>query len=459
MINTIFSQFVEATPITVMVRGIMERIFEPQALDELFETHATKQYTRELLFSNVVSLMSLVVSGIHPSVSAAYKALEKTIGVSRPALYGKLNGMELGIYQALVRYSASNLQAIIAELKVQKAQLLPGYDLRIADGNHLGGTEHRLKVLRNNLARALPGQSIAVLDPQRMLVADIFLNQDGHAQERSMLPSILAAVQEKQVWIADRNFCTRQFLFGIAQSHSFFIIREHKSLPQEKRAALKEMGTTKTGRVFEQQIRIRNDCGVTLKLRRVVIKLNQPTRQGDTEVALLTHLPSSVAEAETITRLYLQRWNIEGMFQVITDTFDCELNTLGYPKAALFVFCVAIVAFNILSTVKAALKSVHGVGKVEAGVSDYYLVEEVQGTFRGMMIALPTPLWFPLAHMNVAEFAQTLQQWAASVNLKRFRSSPRGKKKPKPKPIYDPKHPHRSTARLLRQQKQYTCSP
>lgn len=77
MIDTIFSQFVEATPITVMVRGVMERVFEPSALDDLFETHALKQYTRELLFSNLVSLMSLVVSGIHPSVSAAYKALEK----------------------------------------------------------------------------------------------------------------------------------------------------------------------------------------------------------------------------------------------------------------------------------------------------------------------------------------------------------------------------------------------
>ena len=54
MIDTIFEQFVEATPGTVMVRGIMERIFQPQALDELFETHAVKQYTRELLFSNVV---------------------------------------------------------------------------------------------------------------------------------------------------------------------------------------------------------------------------------------------------------------------------------------------------------------------------------------------------------------------------------------------------------------------
>lgn len=426
----------------------MERIFEPSALDDLFETHAVKQYTRELLFSNVVSLMSLVVSGVHPSVSSAYKALEKNIGVSRPALYGKLNGMELGISQALVRYSASNLQPVIAELEVQTEQLLFGYDLRIADGNHLGATEHRLKVLRDNLSGALPGQSIAVLDPQQMLVVDVFLNEDGHAQERSLLPSVLETVEAKQVWIADRNFCTRQFLLGIAQRQSHFIIREHKSIPHQELSPLTEIGETETGRVFEQEVQIIYD-DASLSLRRVVIQLHQPTRHGDTEVALLTNLPTSVANATTVAQLYLQRWSIEGMFQVITDTFNCELNTLGYPKAALFVFCLAIVAFNILATIKAALKSVHGVGKIEAGLSDYYLVEEVQGTFRGMAIALPPLLWLPYLQMSVTEFAQTLKQWAASVNLKRFSSSPRSPKKPKPKPIYDPKHPHVSTFRLL----------
>ena len=459
MISAIFSQFVEATPITVMVRGIMERVFEPTKLDELFEVHTVKQYTRELLFKDVVSLMSLVVSGIHPSVSAAYKALEKDLGVSRPALYGKLNGMELDVSQALVRYSASNLQSVIAELKVNPTQLLAGYEVKIADGNHLSGTEHRLKVLRDNLAKALPGKSIAVLDPQKMLVTDIFLNQDGHAQERTMLPKILETVVAQQVWIADRNFCTRQFLAGIAQKDSYFIIRQHKSLPVNEISSLEKMGETKTGQVFEQQVQITDGNGLSLQLRRIVIELHQPTRHEDKEVAILTHLPCSVADAKTITQLYLRRWNIEGMFQVITETFNCELNTLGYPKAALFVFCVAIVAFNILSTVKAALKSVHGAGKVEAGLSDYYLVEEVQATYRGMAIALPAPLWLPIAQMSLTEFAQTLKQWASLVNFKRFCSSPRQKKKPKPKPTYDPKHPHRSTARLLQQQKQYKCSP
>ncbi len=146
------------------------------------------------------------------------------------------------------------------------------------------------------------------------------------------------------------------------------------------------------------------------------------------------------------------------MFQVITDVFSCELNTLGYPRAALFVFCMAVVAFNILSTVKAALKAVHGVGKIEAGLSDFYVVEEVQSTFRGMMIALPHPVWVSFAQMPVQSFAEALKQWAAKVDLKRFRSSPRGPKKKPKKDKFDPRHPHVSTARILNQ-KQNKRSP
>ena len=90
MISAIFEQFVEASPVTVMVRAIMERIFSAEKLDALFEQSAEKQYTRMLLFSSVVGLMSLVVCGIRPIVSAAYKALEELV-----VYQGKFDELEL----------------------------------------------------------------------------------------------------------------------------------------------------------------------------------------------------------------------------------------------------------------------------------------------------------------------------------------------------------------------------
>jgi hypothetical protein len=59
MLSAIFERFAQASPVTVLVRSAMERIFNPETLDSLVEETAQRQYTRELLFSTVVNLMSL----------------------------------------------------------------------------------------------------------------------------------------------------------------------------------------------------------------------------------------------------------------------------------------------------------------------------------------------------------------------------------------------------------------
>ena len=109
----------------------------------------------------------------------------------------------------------------------ERAAWLPGYPVKILDGNHLAGTEHRLKELRTIGAGALPGHALVVLDPQAMLVTDVFPCEDGHAQERSLLDQVLETIRPGEVWIADRNFCTTGFLFGIARRGGSFVIRQH----------------------------------------------------------------------------------------------------------------------------------------------------------------------------------------------------------------------------------------
>ncbi len=135
------------------------------------------------------------------------------------------------------------------------------------------------------------------------------------------------------------------------------------------------------------------DDGQLLHVRRVKVCLKQPTRDGDREIFVLTNLPVEVASCLLVAQLYRRRWKLETLFQVLTETLKCEINTLGYPKAALFTFCIALVAYNVLSVVKAALRSVHGIEKIETEISGYYLADEIKGTYRGMMIAIPDQQW------------------------------------------------------------------
>ena len=112
---------------------------------------------------------------------------------------------------------------------------------------------------------------------------------------------------------------------------------------------------------------------------------------------------------------------------------------------------MALVAYNILATLRAALGGVHGIEKIEAGLSNFYLVDEIQGTYRGMMIAIPVFEWEIFQTFSKDKIVQLLQQLSTGVNFKQFLKSTRGAKKPKVPIIYDSKQGHVSTNRLLEQ--------
>ena len=56
---------------------------------------------------------------------------------------------------------------LVEQVGGQQPVLLPKYRLKIVDGNGLGATDHRLEVLRDTGAGALPGKSLVVLDPEK----------------------------------------------------------------------------------------------------------------------------------------------------------------------------------------------------------------------------------------------------------------------------------------------------
>src|SRR5439155_14922757 len=135
----------------------------------------------------------------------------------------------------------------------------------------------------------------------------------------------------------------------------------------------------------------------------------------------------------TLADLYRRRWTIETVFQEITATLQCEIHTLGYPKAALFAFCLALVAFNAVSLLKASLRAVHGQETVNDQVSGYYLNLEIRGTYDGMMFAIPVRHWKIFRSLSVQEMTNVLKEIAGHVRLTRYRKHPRGPKKPPPK--------------------------
>lgn len=429
MVPSAFEPFLKEAPFCVMARAALESLFSRERLDALFARSAQTQYTRELLFSQLVELLSAVVLRQQPSVRAAYHKGIGGITVSNQAVYDKLNGLELGVSAVLVRDSAERLDPVLRALKARHPAQVKGYRVRILDGNALSATQRRLPEMRSAWDAPLPGRVLVVLDQRTELVTDVFLTPNGHDQERSLIKDVLGVVKRRDVWVADRNFCTRGFLFGLDAAKAAFVIREHAGVCGTTVGKRVRVGRSKTGVVYEQRFEVEHE-GRTLGLRRVTVMLDTPTQDGDAEIQVLTNLPLDVAGGVAVGELYRTRWTIEGRFLEMSQALNAEPHTLCYPPAALFTFCLGLVASNAFALMRGAVRACHG-ESARTELSSYAVALDIQQMHRGMMVALPALQWEVFRDMTPAELAAAMKHMAAGIDLKRYRKTTRGPKKPK----------------------------
>jgi Transposase DDE domain len=276
LLGSKFQAFMDASPVSVMIRGTLERILHPDRLEQAFVDHAVSQYTLKITFAQCVQIMDAVVFKLEPSVGAWYQNHGHTLSATRQALYDKLKHVEPAVSAVLVHQAGAELLSCVRNMKQAPKAPLPGYRVRVLDGNHLTGTEHRLKGLRGTRAAALPGQALVLYDPRFDLITDAIPCEDAYSQERSLLDQVLPLIVREDCVVADRNFCTTGFLFGLWQRAGCFVIRQHAS-------TLTWKGIGKARRAGK----------------------------GEKELYVLTNLPAKRAAACLVADLYARRWTIE----------------------------------------------------------------------------------------------------------------------------------------------------
>lgn len=455
MLGKRFEAFIESSPVSVMVQGTLERIVNAANLDRLFDENAVVQYSRDLLFSHCVEMMSDVVLRVEDSIGAWYGEHGEKIPVTLSAVYPKLNGIEPHVCAAMVRATAKELAAARRAMGNLPKPLLPGYRTRVLDGTHLAGTRHQIFELRRLAAAALPGQALLLYDPQLDLIDEVIPCEDAYTQERTLCQHVLDLVKPRDLIIADSAYCTSSFLFGLAARDVAFVVRQHKVNVRWEPAGPRRHAGTDDGRpVHVQPVRvIHPETGEVMKARRISVPLRNPAKNGDTELNVLTNLPTQAATELEVLSLYGNRWTIEMAIQHLKGDLRCEIDTLGYPKAALFGLCVALMAFNTVSLVKGALQVTWGEEFVNEQLSMYYLTKNVSKVTAGMLIAIPQRDWKQFRTMSIKDFAATLLDLARHLPIHKYRKQKRGPKKKPPKKIACKKHTHHSTARLLAKRK------
>ncbi|MGH9778635.1 MAG: hypothetical protein ACRD5I_09510 [Candidatus Acidiferrales bacterium] len=435
-----------------MVRGTLERVFASEKLEQVFTANALLHYTRELTFAHCVGLMSDVVFRIVPSGGAWDKAPQEGSPVRRQAGYANLTPLELPPAAGLVAYAGREVGACLRQLPSPPPPLLPGYRGRVLEGNPLAGTEHRGKALRRYRAAALPGQARVFYDPQWAGATDVIAGEDAYAQERTLLPEGVPKVTKGDGIVAERNFCTTGFLFGLARQGAFFVMRQHgANVVGHGHGPRRGGGHAARGQALYEQAGCltESETGAPLVVRRLRVQLLTPTRHGETEIHILTNLPVPAGPAPRTSALSADRWSSETAFQHLTVDLACAVDTLGYPKAARFGFCVALVAYNVVALVKGALRAAPGAADVEAELWLYSLTLEGAQVAPGMESALGAEAWEIFRPRSGAEFTTPLVAIAQRLDTKTSTKHKRSPKKPPPAKLSGKQQPHVSTARIL----------
>lgn len=451
--KAVLDRFIEKHPLAVMTRGIVERL-TGEELDEVFHQNRSRQYDETIRFSTIALAMGEIALGTVKNRNQAYRKYQEDIQASATAFYGKLNRTEPAVCEGVVRYSARRAEELLAELDFEPWEVLPGYRCFTLDGNHLQKTEKRLKETRGLCAAPLPGTVVARFDHQSGLFDQAYLLEDGHAQESTVLERAVEDLREFDLVMADRHFCIVSFLLKVVSRGCFFLIRQHGRLKGKLSGKRKRIGRTQTGTAWEQPLEIHDTHnGETLVVRRVTVELDEPTRDGDTEIHLLSNVPPEDADAGQLAEIYRQRWEIENAFYLLTTTMTCEMKSNCHPRCALLLFCMAMLAYNCRQVLLASLYAEHEQEDVEA-MSQYNVSIDIVSPMDGMVTAINQEEWAALTPPSIRGFARFLREVSRHVNMRSYRKAVRGPKKPPQKRKRCKAGTHVSTHRLLKQRKQ-----
>ena len=141
---------------------------------------------------------------------------------------------------------------------------------------------------------------------------------------------------------------------------------------------------------------------------------------------------------------------IETAFQELTRDFNSEINGLGYPKAALFGFCVALVTYNILlSNEGSNAERSWSRSRRKIRYQDIILLTKYQAQRLEWRLQFQGAAWKQFRDMPTSQMVKFLIELAGMMKLRKYKKHSRGPKKKVIKKKFDKNVPHVSTAKIL----------
>jgi DDE family transposase len=328
-------------------------------LDALFDEYRGRCYEDTLSFAEVVFVLADAVTRHHGSGNRAItKAIERQqLPVKVRAVYGKLSRLPLPLAEALLCGLTARLRCLfpVGLFRNDIPQSLKGLNLVVLDGKKIKRAAKRLLATRGLPGTLFGGKVLVAYSPADGLAVAMAADPDGEANDIRLMPRVMPlarqAVPGARLWIADRQFCDLDQPERFTEQGDHFLVRFNLRVsfePDGQRPAVR--GFNAKGQVVVQEW---GWMGAAEDPRRRYVRRVTLERPGEEAVILVTDLLDEAAyPADDLLLAYLIRWQIENVFQEITEVFELRQLIGSTPRATVFQASLCLVIYNVLQLLR-----------------------------------------------------------------------------------------------------------
>jgi hypothetical protein len=330
------------------------------ALDALFERHRGRCYHDRLSFTELVGILSDALTRYHGSGHRALTqaAKRQQLPTHGRAAYGKLARLPLPLAEAFLADLTARLRLLFPP-NLYRSQLPTCLDrLRVVvlDGKKIKNAAKRLLACRGRPGKLYGGKLLAAYLPRQGLAVALAADPDGEANDIRLVPRLLPlarqAVSGPRLWVADSQFCDLDQAARFTEQGDHFLVRftRRNSFTADPDRPV-ATGTDGCGRSFTQDF---GTMGSARDPRRRYLRRITLLRPGEEAVVLVTDLVDAQAyPAVDLLAVYLLRWQIENVFQQITEVFGLDHLIGCTPQATVFQASLCLVVYNLLQVLRA----------------------------------------------------------------------------------------------------------
>jgi len=376
------AQLMRRSPLAACVLEVSDFIFDDQLLNSIWEQHRGRCYHDVLRFEDLLRMMRDALIRHGGSAHRLYLGLEKRRAqvVDESNFYRKLAHMPVEVSRALLSGCTRRLRELMPGEGVRLPECFDGFAVLAGDGKKIKNAARRLKPTRGYGGKLLGAKALVALDIRSGMAIAMSDSLDGMSNDVPLVPLLMPQLYEAipdrpilSVW--DRQFDDPRTLRRLsARPGDAFVVRM-----KQMQMSFEAQETVETrdaaGRRVVDEIGVLGQGRQAMQVRRIT--LFRDNAQGEENVVLLTNLlDRRQYSAASLLELYRFRWDIEEVFQQVTQTFSLSHLIGCSPRAVLLQFAFCLLLYNLMQVVKAYVADD---GKVLAGViSMFYLFDDVR---------------------------------------------------------------------------------